>query len=142
MNLYYFQPETQQEHLALLRSLNLNEKIISKQEEEKLNKRRLKFAECLLAMYTLFNEKITKLLTMGIYQRAFGQSYRLSRKPLTIDEEALKILLRGFFFTSIYNDPLIRYSTNGFHSWMKNPLNKNSSNLECLLLYKKMMDLH
>lgn len=36
MNLYYLQPETQQEHLALLRSLNLNEKIISKQDEERI----------------------------------------------------------------------------------------------------------
>ena len=35
MNLYYYQPETQQEHIALLRSLNLNEKVISKQEEDK-----------------------------------------------------------------------------------------------------------
>jgi hypothetical protein len=51
MNLYYFQPETQQEHLALLRSLNLNEKIISKQDEERIQKRRVSFAETLVNMY-------------------------------------------------------------------------------------------
>jgi hypothetical protein len=58
VNLYYFQPETQQEHLALIRSLNLNEKIISKQEEEKIQKRRLKFGETLIEMYQTYEEKV------------------------------------------------------------------------------------
>jgi len=50
-SLYYFQPDTQQEHLALHRSLNLNEKIITKQEEEKVQKRRISFGNTLVSMH-------------------------------------------------------------------------------------------
>jgi hypothetical protein len=51
--------------------LNLNEKIISKQEEDKINNQRIKFAETLVSMYQLFIEKIAKIISMGLYQRAF-----------------------------------------------------------------------
>jgi hypothetical protein len=51
----------------LLRSLNLNEKIISKQEEQKIQRRKFKFAQTFINMYQLFIEKIAKIISMGIY---------------------------------------------------------------------------
>ncbi|TNV84536.1 hypothetical protein FGO68_gene9836 [Halteria grandinella] len=115
MNLYYFQPETQQEHLALLRSLNLNEKIISKQDEEKIQKRRVSFAETLINMYQVFTEKIAKLVSLGVYQRAFDLEppslYPMYGNKKQLDAETCEdvmSLMKGFFFIHVFNDPLIR----------------------------------
>lgn len=49
--LYYYQPDTQQEHLALLRDLNMNDKLISKEEEKKVIKRKNKFIAILIKMH-------------------------------------------------------------------------------------------
>lgn len=76
-SLYYFQPDTQQEHLGLLRSLNLNERIITKQEEEKVQKRRVSFGNTLVSMYQIFVDKVLRILSMGLYQRAFNLPYKV-----------------------------------------------------------------
>lgn len=56
----------------MLRSLNLNEKIISKSEEEELMKSKIQFIETFLKMYQLFLDKVAILISMGLYQRAFN----------------------------------------------------------------------
>ena len=134
MNLYYFQPETQQEHLALIRSLNLNEKIISKQDEDKIYNQRIKFAETLVSMYQLFIEKIAKIISMGLYQRAFDlplpslQSMYKKPNEKTFEDDIMK-LMKGFFFTLILNDPMIRFALKSYLSWYKFLMNNDKSPL-------------
>jgi len=60
-----------------LRSLNLNERIITKQEEEKVQKRRVSFGNTLVSMYQIFVDKVLRILSMGLYQRAFNLPYKV-----------------------------------------------------------------
>lgn len=69
--LYHFQPDTQQDHLALLRDLNLNDKLISKEDEKKVLKRKAKFIKLLIGLHAMFVEKIDKVFTSGVYLSVF-----------------------------------------------------------------------
>ena len=52
--------------MALLRDLNMNDKLISKEDEKKGLKRKIKFIKMILNLYTMFKEKIAKLWQVGI----------------------------------------------------------------------------
>jgi hypothetical protein len=73
-------------------------------------------------MYQLYIEKIAKLISLGIYQRAFNlpppvlhQMYRSKQQKdeTSIENEVMNVL-KVVFFTMVYNDPLVRMGVKSF----------------------------
>lgn len=131
----------------MLRSLNLNEKVISKQDEEKIQKRRVKFAETLIQMHQVFTEKCAKLVSLGLYQRAFDIEppalYSMYSRPAQESEtcDDIMSLLKGYFFIHVFNDPLIRQSVKSFMTWMGNHQYATRLPIDMLQTYNKVKDL-
>ena len=115
--------------MALIRSLNLNEKIISKDEEEKFQRRRVKFGLTFTKMHEIFVEKVLRILQMGLYQRAFKLPLLSTGRESVIPDSIKDILglLKGIFFTCIFNDPLVRYSVKAYLGYIESLKSVNRS---------------
>jgi hypothetical protein len=78
-------------------------------------------------MYQVYIEKVAKILSMGIYQLAFGlplpslKTFYSNSDLKNVEDDVMKTL-KGIFFVNVFNDPLIRYSLQSFLNWCSNPI--------------------
>ena len=68
---------------------------------------------------------MSKLVSMGIYQRAFNLNspplhnlYRQSQDK-QMEDDIMKFL-KGIFYTQVFNDPLVRLSLKSYVKWILN----------------------
>ena len=96
-------------------------------------------------MYQVFVEKIAKIISMGVYQRAFELPLPSFNKPneTSVEDDIIK-MLKGFFLTLVYNDPLIRYSIKNYFQWMMSMPQSSIATIspETLLTYSRLMEIH
>ena len=78
---------------------------------------------------------MTKLVGMGIYQRAFNLDspplHNLFRHSLDkkLEEDTMKFL-KGIFYTQVFNDPLVRLSLKSYVKWILNLPNDITSSFK------------